>query len=221
MSTSSPPAETSPETSPTSPETSSETSPETSSETSPETSIKTTSETTAEITPEFIERLRQTGIRLDRAGRLWHEGEEIKHSGLRRAILRWLDRREQDGRPIIRFDDTRYAYIDIEDAALLVTSARWERDRVWLRLSDDSEEELDYKSLTVGADDALYCLVRGGRLDARVTTPAYYVIAEGIEPIAPGDASADAPDESRAPDSGELFALRARGRRFVIGERQG
>ncbi|GAB4526683.1 MAG: hypothetical protein Tsb0020_44390 [Haliangiales bacterium] len=197
MSTSSPPAETSPETP---------------IETPAETPAETPIETPAELTPELIERLRQTGIRLDRAGRLWHEGEEIKHSGLRRAILRWLDRREQDGRPIIRFDDTRYAYIDIEDAALLVTSARWERDRVWLRLNDDSEEELDYKSLTVGADDALYCLVRGGRLSARVTTPAYYVLAEGIEPVAP--------DESHAPGGGELFALRARGQRFVIGERQ-
>ncbi len=33
----------------------------------------------------------------------------------------------------------------------------------------------------MGAADALYCAVRGGRLSARITTAAYQVIAERIE----------------------------------------
>jgi len=38
------------------------------------------------ISPDVVERLRQSGIRIDREGELWHEGEVIRHGGLRAAI---------------------------------------------------------------------------------------------------------------------------------------
>lgn len=160
------------------------------------------------LSPEMIERLRQTGIRIDWAGRLWHEGAEITHPGLRQALLRWLDRRD-DGRPILRLDAQRYAYVDVEDADLLARSARWDGDQVWLTLNDGSEEELDYASLEIGAQDALYCAVRGGRLRARITTPAYQVLAQGI----------DAPEDAAQGGEQASFVLRARGSVFPI--RQG
>ena len=131
------------------------------------------------LSPEQIERLRETGIRIDREGRLWHDGDPIEHQGLRRALLRWLDILP-DGRPILRLDDSRYAYVEIDDAFLLVTSARWESGRVYIHLNDDTEEELDYDTLSIGHDDAMYCRVRGGKLRARVTTKAYYTLAENI-----------------------------------------
>ena len=154
-------------------------------------------------TPEMIETFRQVGLRLDRSGRLWHKGHQVTHPRLKTTILRWLDRRERDGRPIIRLDDQRYAYIDVEDADLLVTSARWQGDRVFIVLNDGSEEELAYASLRVGESDALYCDARGGRLEARITTPAFYVLAERI-------------DESDANE----FELHAAGKRFPVGERR-
>jgi uncharacterized protein len=133
----------------------------------------------------MIERLRQTGIRLDREGRFWHEGAVVTHRGFHLALLRWLDRLD-DGRPILRLDEKRYAYVDVEDADLLAVSARWRGDRVLLGLNDESEEELDYGSLAVGPGNAMYCRVRGGRLTARITTQAYYVLAERIEEGADG-----------------------------------
>ena len=132
------------------------------------------------IPPELLERFRQTGIRLDREGRFWHEGAEIEHPGLRRALLRWMDVLD-DGRPILRLDEHRYAYVDVDDAHLLVTSIAWDGDRAIATLNDGSREEIDYASLRVGRGHALYCKVRGGRLDARITQPAYYVLAERIE----------------------------------------
>ncbi len=128
------------------------------------------------LPPELIEKLRQTGIRLDREGRFWHEGQEVTHAGLRRALLRWMDRLP-DGKPILRLDADRYAYVDVEDAHLLAVSARWHDDRVLLTLNDGSEAELDYASLRVGAGDALYCTVRNG-LEARLTTTA----AQSLQP---------------------------------------
>ncbi len=170
------------------------------------------------LTPEMIERLRQTGIRLDRQGRFWHEGAEVTHPGFRRALLRWLDRLD-DGRPVLRLDERRYAYVEVEDAELLVLSARWEGDRAFLTLNDGSEEELDYGSLRAAEDNALYCAARQGRLEARITTPAYYALAERVE-HAEGHGSDDSSARSPGHQPDELV-LRARGRVFVIGARAG
>ena len=153
------------------------------------------------LTEEQIERFRQTGIRLDREGRFWHEGAEVTHPGFRRALLRWLDRLP-DGRPILRLDERRYAYVDVDDAELLALSARWAGERPILMFNDESEEELDASTLEVGEGGALYCRVRGGVLTARITTPAYYVLAERIDETAPG-----------------VFALRAGGQLFAIRRR--
>lgn len=149
----------------------------------------------------MIERFRRTGIRLDREGRFWHEGREIEHRGLRRGLLRWLDVLD-DGRPILRLDALRYAYIDVEDAHLLVTSLSWDGDVARLVLNDGSEETLDPETLRVGDDHAMYCSVRGGTLEARLTRPAYYALAERIE------------------ESSGAFGLRLGDRFFVIEARQ-
>ena len=149
----------------------------------------------------MIERLRQTGIRLDREGRFWHEGAVVTHRGFQLALLRWLDRLD-DGRPILRLDEKRYAYVNVDDAELLALSARWEGDRAILALNDETEEELDYASLAASPDNALYCRVRSGRLTARITTPAYYILAQRIE---------------ESPEGG--FCLRAAGKLHPIGSR--
>lgn len=155
-----------------------------------------------QLTPEQIERLRQTGIRLDREGRFWHEGAQVTHPGFQRALLRWLDRLP-DGRAILRLDERRYAYVDVDDADLLVQSARWDGDRPFVHLNDGSDEELDCNSLEVGDGSALYCRVRGGRLTARISTRAYQVLSRRIEESGAGG-----------------FALRACGRLWPIRPRR-
>ena len=131
-----------------------------------------------ELTPELIEKMRAIGLRLDRAGTFWHEGTAVSHPRLRQALLRWLDVRD-DGRNIVRLDDKRYAYVDVEDAHLRARSARWEGDRCIVLWDDDQEEELTYSSLSQSADHALYATVRG-RLRGRIAGPAYHQIAEHI-----------------------------------------
>jgi hypothetical protein len=131
-----------------------------------------------ELTPEMIEKMRAIGLRLDRSGTLWHEGSAVTHARLRQALLRWLDVRD-DGRDIIRLDDKRYAYVEIEDAHLRAKSARWERDRCFVLWDDDRDEELAYGSLRQAADHALYTKVHG-KLRGRIAGPAYHAIAERI-----------------------------------------
>jgi hypothetical protein len=129
------------------------------------------------LTPEQIETMRAIGLRLDRSGTFWHDGSSVTHARLRQALLRWLDVLE-DGRDIVRLDDKRYAYVDVEDAHLRAQSARWDGDRCLVLWDDDRETELDYASLRQAPDHALYTHV--GRLRGRIAGPAYHAIAEHI-----------------------------------------
>ena len=149
-----------------------------------------------ELTPELIEKMRAIGLRLDRAGTFWHEGTAITHPRLRQALLRWLDVRD-DGKNIVKLDDKRYAYVEIEDAHLRAKSARWDGDRCTVLWDDDQEEELDYASLCQAEDHALYATVRS-RLKGRIGGPAYHQIAERIV------------------EQGRGFALEAAGKRWPI-----
>ncbi|MCA9674816.1 MAG: hypothetical protein H6709_05855 [Kofleriaceae bacterium] len=155
----------------------------------------------APLPPELLEKFRTIGLRLDRAGRFWHQGVEVTHPRLRQALLRWLDVRD-DGRDVVRLDDQRYAYVDVDDAHLRAVSARWDDDRVWLRLDDDRDEELAYATLYAAGDGGLCCRVRGGRLRGRLGTAAHAAVAERVV-------------EDRDAPSG--FALRAAGKVWPIG----
>ncbi len=125
----------------------------------------------------MIEKMRAIGLRLDRDGTFWQEGAPVTHARLREALLRWLDVRE-DGRDIVKLDDKRYAYVDVEDAHLRARSARWEGDRCMILWDDDQEAELDYGALRQAPDHALYTIVR--RLRGRIGGPAYHAVAEHI-----------------------------------------
>ena len=149
-----------------------------------------------ELTPELIEKMRAIGLRLDRAGTFWHEGTAVTHARLRQALLRWLDVRE-DGRDIVRLDDKRHAYVEVEDTHLRARSARWDGDRCHVLWDDDQEEELDYASLEQDPDHSLRARARQ-RLRGRIGGPAYHAIAEHIVEDGPG------------------FALLAAGKRWPI-----
>jgi hypothetical protein len=131
-----------------------------------------------QLTPEQIEKMRAIGLRLDRSGTFWQEGAPVTHVRLRQALLRWLDVRA-DGKDIIKLDDKRYAYVDVEDAHLRARSAHWEGDRAKILWDDDQEEELAYDSLRQADDHALYVRARGN-LRGRIAGPAYHAIVERI-----------------------------------------
>lgn len=132
------------------------------------------------IAPEVIERLRRSGIRIDRDGEFQHEGEPVRHEGLRQALFRWLDRLP-DGRYVLRLDAQRFAYVDIDDTPLVARSARFDGDNVWLGLSDASEEVLDPTTLDLDAAGVMRCRVRGGRLEARLSSSAAVVVGDLLE----------------------------------------
>jgi hypothetical protein len=151
-----------------------------------------------QLTPELIEKMRAIGLRLDRNGTFWHEGAPVTHQRLRQALLRWLDVLP-DGRDIVRLDDKRYAYVEVEDAHLRAKSAHWDGDRCVVLWDDDREEQVDYGSLRQAPDHALYTTALG-RLRGRIAGPAYHAIAERIV------------------EDGRGFALEAVGKRWPIAD---
>jgi hypothetical protein len=143
----------------------------------------------------YLARLRASGIRIDREGRFWHEGETVQHEGLRQALFRWLDRLPDrdpqqaatgdEGRYVLRLDARRFAYIDVDDTPLVATSLRWQDEggggpQAWLGLNDGSEELLDPRTLTIDGAGVLRCWVRAGKLEARLATSAATTLAERI-----------------------------------------
>jgi len=154
----------------------------------------------------LLERLRQSGIRINAEGHFVHEGDFVLHEGLRQALFRWLDRLP-DGRTILRLDENRFVYLDVDDTPLVVRALRFasrevelgstERiaggkfdgdARVLLSLSDGREEPLDPETLTLDGAGVLRCWVRragpdaplDARLEARLATSAAAALAERI-----------------------------------------
>jgi hypothetical protein len=128
-----------------------------------------------QLTEAQIEALRKSGIRLDADGRFWHEGGEVTHAGLRAALWRWLDR-NPDGRWVLRLDERRFVYLDVDDAPFVVRSLRWQDGRALARLSDDRELELDLTTARLRNGTCYVTLPRN--FEARFSTAAWNTLSE-------------------------------------------
>ena len=130
----------------------------------------------------WLEQLRRSEISIDREGRFIHEGAEVTHEGLKRALFRWLDRLPPpDGRYVLRLDERRFAYLeDVADTPLVARAARIDGGAVRLALSDGSEETLAPETLTVDDAGVLRAWVRSGRIEARLATSAAAVLGDLI-----------------------------------------
>jgi hypothetical protein len=172
---------------------------------------ETDTETGAAPDSETMARLRQSGISIDKEGDFIHQGERVQHEGLRRALFRWLDRLPgPDGRYVLRLDPRRFAYVEVEDTPLVVRAARRDADGFHLALSDGTEEVLAPRTLTVDGLGILRCSVRGGRLEARLSTSAATMLADTLELARPGGDPGRQEVVLHAPDGDFLVPQRAR-----------
>jgi hypothetical protein len=121
---------------------------------------------------------RETDIRIDVDGRFWHEGTPVTHERLARALASWIDVEPESGRYILK-NELQWCYIRVDDAPLVVRSAAPAGDSLELSLSDGTRERLDPGSLRLRGD-VPYCRVRGGRLPARFSPQAAFVLLEQV-----------------------------------------
>jgi len=170
--------------------------------------------------PEFFRfpapegRSRESTIRLDAAGRFWHEGRRVDHAGLAAAFHSWIARHPDDGRYILT-NGYDWSYFTVDDAPYFVRAVRIEPQRVALLLSDGTEEAWDPEGTRVGPDGALYAAVKrdatGGPFEAKFTQHAQ-------ASLAPVLVEGDGPNEGTSPEGGprRAPAVRIGGRLHAI-----
>jgi hypothetical protein len=123
---------------------------------------------------------------VDKEGTWFHKGAPIIHRELLLLFYQSLYQ-DEEGRYIIRIKD-QVCTLDVEDTPFVILRAEFtaprddeKKDRFILHIIDDTKEDLDPETLSIGAGNVLYCKIRGGRFTARFSRPSYYQLAEHVE----------------------------------------
>ena len=121
-----------------------------------------------------------SGIRLDRALRWWHDDVLIEHPRIIEVFNTSLGL-DEAGRHVLRIGND-WCVVQVEDAAYEVRTVDVTPDeRVSVRLSDRTAEALDPGTLAVDAEGVLTCRVKGGRAKARFSRDGQYQLGELLE----------------------------------------
>ena len=124
-------------------------------------------------------------IRFGKDGRWYSDDEPIPN----RAICRLFSRAMRvlpDGRGRLELGEDK-ADVIIEDTPWVVTAVEGSPTAGFtIVLNDETRERLDPASLRIGAENVLYCRVKGGAHEARLLRPAYYELMRHAEPAAGG-----------------------------------
>ena len=124
-------------------------------------------------------------IKFGKDGRWYSDDELIPNHAIGRLFSRALQVLP-DGRARLELGEDR-ADVVIEDTPWVVTAVEGGPDRGFtVVLNDDSREPLDPATLRVGAENVLYCRVKGSAHEARWLRPAYYALMRHAEPAAGG-----------------------------------
>ncbi len=121
-----------------------------------------------------------SGLRLDRQLRWWHDGEPLDHPRVVEAFNRGLSV-TPEGR--YRLDFGRdWCLVEVEDCGFSVLAVDLSSEGpVWLRLSDRTAEALDPATLDLDPEGALTCRVKGGRGKARFARAPHLELASALE----------------------------------------
>ncbi len=137
-------------------------------------------------------------ISFRRDGNWYTDEERIDNPRIALLFSRSI-RRNPDGSYYLQVAEER-APITVEDTPYVVKAVEGDAQRGFaVVLNDDEREELDPATLEVGADNVLYCRVKGGAHRARFLRTAYYHLSPGFEA-----------------DAGGGFSITVRGRRYPL-----
>ncbi len=120
-----------------------------------------------------------SGIRLDRQLRWWHDDEPVEHPRLIEAFNRGL-RVADDGRFKLEIGDD-WCFVAVEDAAFGVVAIDVEGAGVVLRLSDRTAEVLVPSTLSTDDEGVIRCWVKAGKAPARFSRDAQFALGNLME----------------------------------------
>lgn len=137
-------------------------------------------------TDSFEGRIPSCTIFVDKDGQWFHHGALILNRDLIALFYQSLHV-DTDGRYLIKLKD-QICRLEVEDTPFVIVrtdlisgSSPGQKDRVVLRIIDDTEEELDPETLWIGPDNMMYCRIRQGRFKARFLRAGYYQLARHIK----------------------------------------
>jgi hypothetical protein len=128
---------------------------------------------------------RESRIRVDADGHVWHEGERILHEGLAKGLAAWIDYDDATGRYVMR-NSLDWCFVTVDHTPLVVRRVIPHDDALQLELSDGSAEALRPDSLRVAPDGAVYTYVREASLLARFDRAAAFALLERAVPVDEG-----------------------------------
>ena len=122
-----------------------------------------------------------SGIRLDRHLRWWHDDQPVEHPRIIEAFNQGL-RITDDGRFKLEIGND-WCFVGVEDAAFEVLAIDVsEGPRLSARLSDRTADWHDVASLALGEGGVLTVAVKGGRAKARFSRDAQFTLGAMLEP---------------------------------------
>lgn len=126
---------------------------------------------------------RESRIRIDREGRVWHEGERVDNPRLAHALASWIDWDSSAARWILR-NSVDWCYVTVDDTPYVVRAARLldgDAPRVDVERSDGVRETLHLDDVFVDPEGPVYAYVRGGSLLARFDRAAAFALLDNAE----------------------------------------
>ncbi len=144
-----------------------------------------------------------SGIRLDRQLRWWHDDEPIEHPRIVELFNQGV-RPTDDGRFKLEVGND-WCFIAVEDAAYAVVALDELEGRLWVRLSDRTGELLEPQTLSLDADGVVIARVKQGRARARFSRDAQFALGERLTPHPGGVSLAAGASTVEVPGLAALF----------------
>lgn len=121
---------------------------------------------------------RESTIVLDHEGFFWHDGVRIEPGALADALHRWISKHPDNGRLILT-NGYDWCYFRAESTPYFVKALRIAEDasHADVVLSDQTEEPLDPRTLSIDDDGVVHARVKDGRFEARFSRHAQTSLA--------------------------------------------
>jgi hypothetical protein len=124
-------------------------------------------------------------IYIDKNGKWFHRGIEMIHKAIVNEFYRNLTIDSCGEYLIVRGSEK--CFVEVEDTPFIITRVEFDdtgeagEQQLILSLIDDTSENLDPETLSVGADNVLYCRIKNNSFKARFNRASYYQIASRIK----------------------------------------
>ena len=122
-----------------------------------------------------------SGLRIDRQGRWFHDDVPVEHPNIIEAFNRGLKVMD-DGRYQLHFGGD-WCFVTVADCGFTVVAVDEADDRLSVRLSDRTAEWLDVSTLALDDEGVLTAKVKEGKARARFSRDAQFQLVERFEEV--------------------------------------